>query len=245
MSLKREKETIDVTGIRKINFDVFLRDSNLRKYGDVSNERVPGSSHKGQPVLRALVAEYVFPLMDKGSVVLDLGCRNLDLAVFLSARVGRVVNVDISPQVVSWATQLGFDAVCASADNLQVESNSIDIFHASHVFEHVPDLAKSIFEAMRVLRIGGHLFVRVPLANYYRHHRYYIGSVAAMATEIQKQCPCQILQAKVGNGLGYPEAIVLAKKIDQPRFLPQKYPYDFSGTIRGMIWRVRNGHPIY
>lgn len=192
-------------------------------------------------MLRALVEEHIFPLISEESIVLDLGCRNLDLAVFIGERVGRVVNVDISPEIVAWAKHHGYYAICASANDLPVESNSIDIFHAAHVFEHVPDLPKSLFESMRVLRQSGYLFVRVPLASYYRHHRYYIGTVDAMIAEIQKQCPCKILHASVGDGIGGPEAIILVQKVGEPIFIPQKHKYDFVGTARGLIWRIRNG----
>ena len=238
--MKQKQKHYDNQGsIRRINFGFFLRNSNLREYGGVSIGHLPGTPHKGQEVLLALVEEFILPLISKESVVLDLGCRNLDLAVFLGEHVDKIVNVDISPSTVAWAQHHGFYAICASADDLNIASNSIDIFHASHVFEHVPNLAKSLFEAMRVLRHEGVLFVRVPISSYYRYHRYCIESVEALVSEIQKQCPCEILYAGERTELGNPEVIVLAQKVGDPISFHQRYKYDLMGTIRGMIWRFR------
>ena len=226
--------------IRRINAACLLRRTNLHEYGRVPDDHQPGQPHKGSSVLHALVHSYIVPLTNKDTIVLDLGCRNLDLAVFLATKVGRVVNVDISPEVVAWAMRHGFDSICASADELPLASNSVDIFHASHVFEHVPDLARSLFEALRVLRLGGHLFVRVPLRSYYRHHRFYIGSADSMVAEIEKQCTCEIIRSEERVKIGHPEAVLLVKKVEEPRFCPQQYPYDLVGTLRSLFWRVRH-----
>ena len=222
--------------IRVINFGRLLHTRNYIEYGSRPTNP-PGCYHKGQARLHELVNRYVLASIDQNSCVLDLGCRNLDLAVFLKNRVRTVLNVDISPEVVDWAHEHGFEAVCASAENLPVTSGSVDLFHASHVFEHVPDLAKTLFEAMRVLRFGGRLFARVPLQSYYRHHRYYIGSTQALANEIARQGHCVVICSEDAGFLGSQEGVLLIEKTGEAEYRPRRYAYDLIGTMRGVFWR--------
>ena len=75
---------------KKINFGYSLFKGNLVQYGCISDLLPPWIPHKGQSLLREMVKEHIFPLVTKKSVVLDLGCRNLDLVVFLEKRVGKM-----------------------------------------------------------------------------------------------------------------------------------------------------------
>ena len=182
----------------------------------------------------------VLPAVDASSSVVDLGCRNLDLAVFLKGKIRTVLNVDISPEVVDRARGHGFEAVCAGAECLPIASGSVELFHASHVFEHVPDLAKALFEAIRVLRVGGHLFARVPLRSCCRHHRYYIGSTQSLANEIARQRTCVVLRREEEEFMGSQEEMLLIKKTGEAVYCRRRYSYDFAGTLRGTIWRFRH-----
>jgi len=226
--------------IRRINSPFLLRHRNVEAYGRVSPDAFPGRPHKGQPATRFMVAEFIAPLVTAQSAIVDLGCRNLDLAVLLHDRAA-TISVDICPDVVKWAQEWGYRAVCADATCLPFDDGSMDIVYASHIFEHVPDLALALYETMRVLKRGGHLFSRVPLLNYYRHHRFYIDSASAFADEIAQQGECAVLHAEERLFLDQREAVVLVRKDGLAHHRHRHYPYDWLDTLRGMAWRVRQG----
>lgn len=58
---------------------------------------------------------------------------------------------------------LGLNAVLGNAEALQCESNSMDLITMMDVLEHLQDDKKAIKEASRVLRIGGYLYLTVPV----------------------------------------------------------------------------------
>jgi len=226
--------------IRRINSPLLLRHRNVEAYGRVSPDAFPGRPHKGQPAAQSMITEFIAPLITAQSAVVDLGSRNLDLAVFLHERA-TTISVDLCPAVVEWAQEQGYEAVCADATRLPFDDDSMDIVYASHIFEHVPDLALALYESVRVLKRGGHLFARVPLLSYYRHHHYYIGSARAFANEIVQQGECVVLHAEERRFLDQREAVVLVRKDGLARHRRRHYPQDWLGSLRGMAWRARQG----
>lgn len=102
-----------------------------------------------------------------GERVLDLGCgAGVDTAVAAEAvgTSGRVIAVDFAPGMVRRAAavrdSLGLShvAVCqASAEALPVAGASVDCVLVNGLFNLVPDRAKALSEAARVLRPDGRM----------------------------------------------------------------------------------------
>jgi SAM-dependent methyltransferase len=97
--------------------------------------------------------------------VLDLGCGPGFLSVDLGRRCGRLIGVDIDPEMVRLANdrfrKAGLDAtvIHASGDDLPFQDQSFDVVVLRFVLQHVPDPAAVLAEAFRVLGPGGRLLV--------------------------------------------------------------------------------------
>jgi ubiquinone/menaquinone biosynthesis C-methylase UbiE len=105
-----------------------------------------------------------------GETGLDVGCGLAHLALELAQDVapgGRIVALDNSAHMVGEAAArvaaAGFaDAVevrQGDATALDVPAASVDFVAAAQVFSYVPDVARAVGEAARVLRPGGRLAV--------------------------------------------------------------------------------------
>jgi len=105
-----------------------------------------------------------------GETGLDVGCGPGYLACDMAAEVapgGRIVAIDRSPDSVASAAALvarrGLAGVvevrAGDAQDLDFPDGSFDFVAATQVYCHVPDVARAINEAARVLRKGGRLAV--------------------------------------------------------------------------------------
>lgn len=115
----------------------------------------------GNPVAIAGIKE--------GEVVLDLG-SGAGLDVFLAAervgKTGRVIGVDMTPEMIAAATR---NAASGGYENVEfrqgdieampVEDNSIDLVISNCVLNLVPDKSKAFAEIHRVLKPGGRIAV--------------------------------------------------------------------------------------
>lgn len=100
-----------------------------------------------------------------GERVLDLGC-GCGLDVFVAAQLvgktGRVVGVDLTPEMVAIAQRVGHTSVdfhVGSVEALPYEDESFDRVISNGVLNLVPDKEAAFAEAFRVLRPGGRFVV--------------------------------------------------------------------------------------
>jgi len=129
-----------------------------------------------------------------GETVLDLGC-GAGFDCFLASRdvgdEGRVIGVDMTPQMLEKARNNAVRADCANTEfrlgeieHLPVADNSVDVIISNCVINLSPDKLQVFREAMRALRPGGRLLVsdlvlRRPLSEDLRNSvEAYVGCVA-------------------------------------------------------------------
>ena len=129
-----------------------------------------------------------------GETVLDLGC-GAGFDCFLASRdvgdEGRVIGVDMTPQMLEKARSNAVRAQCVNTEfrlgeieHLPVADNSVDVIISNCVINLSPDKLQVFREAMRALRPGGRLLVsdlvlRRPLSEDLRNSvEAYVGCVA-------------------------------------------------------------------
>lgn len=96
--------------------------------------------------------------------VADLGCGTGEVARELAPRVRRVVGVDRSPAMLdaarrSLASHDNVDLREGTLEEIPISDGSVDAALTLLVLTYVPDLARALSEAKRVLRPGGRLVV--------------------------------------------------------------------------------------
>ena len=105
----------------------------------------------------------VIPVVDTGRA-LDLGCGNGKTVSTLIDEGFEVTGIDFSSVAVEQCRKNFPDSrfEVASACNLPFEDDSFDYITAVHVLEHLNDeeLSKAVDEIYRVLKKGGHVFIR-------------------------------------------------------------------------------------
>jgi len=134
-------------------------------YSDTEMSAVPEGSNLGfgcgNPVALAS--------LKKGDVVLDLG-SGAGFDAFLAAqrvgKTGRVIGVDMTPEMVAKAQKNAVQDKCANVEfrlgeieKLPIEDSSIDVIISNCVINLSPDKETVFKEAFRVLKSGGRLMV--------------------------------------------------------------------------------------
>ena len=97
----------------------------------------------------------VLPLA-RGKRVLDFGAGSGTFAHALAAEGVDVAAIEPDPQLRNKLT------VGASADVIEVASDSVDLVYSFNVLEHIDDDAAALAQLHRVLRPGGRLLLYVP-----------------------------------------------------------------------------------
>ena len=112
-------------------------------------------------------AAFLLPHLRPDAVVLDVGCGPGTITVGLARRAGRVVGLDMSPEMVesarSLATREGVGSAVfevGSAYELPFEGATFDVVYAHQVLQHLGDPVAALREFRRVLRPGGLVAVR-------------------------------------------------------------------------------------
>jgi SAM-dependent methyltransferase len=104
-----------------------------------------------------------------GDTALDVGCGTGRALPALAAAVGpggRVLGLDLTPDMVAAARRAGRDRVAAlgiaDARRLPLAGDSVDVVFAAGLVQHLPDPAAGLAELARVARPGGRLAIFHP-----------------------------------------------------------------------------------
>jgi ubiquinone/menaquinone biosynthesis C-methylase UbiE len=115
--------------------------------------------------------------------VLDLGCGTGRFSEGLSRRLNaNIIGVDPSMKMLREAySHPRVSWVCGSAENIPLETSSVDLVFISMAFHHFTDPPGAARECRRVLREGGWLFLRTGVrekATVYPYVPYFPASTA-------------------------------------------------------------------
>jgi SAM-dependent methyltransferase len=120
-----------------------------------------------------------------GAKVLDVGAGNLYPALFeyFNSKRMNYYAVDVDESVVNSSrvlgAQFGFDEkrfALGFNDQLSFPSEEFDAIFSSHCIEHSFNLSRTFSEANRILKMGGHLLMAVPLGwETNPEHPYFLG----------------------------------------------------------------------
>ncbi len=128
------------------------------------DERFPDDG----PVYRAAVADLRPPA---GGTVLDVACgtgRSLPLLRSAVGSAGRVLAVDVTPEMLDAARAKGRDRVAGlvlgDALHLPLPAASVDAVFAAGYLPHIPDAGAGLLELARVTRGNGRLAVFHPVS---------------------------------------------------------------------------------
>jgi SAM-dependent methyltransferase len=93
-----------------------------------------------------------------GRVVGDVGCGSGRYVGALTEAGARVVGIDLSVGMLAGVTDPA-PLVAADSQSLPLADASFDVVMMMHMLYHVPDPARAVAEAARILRSGGTLLV--------------------------------------------------------------------------------------
>lgn len=142
-------------------------------------------------------------LGDGRNRALDIGCGEGKFTRGICAFIPEVAGVDVKEKSILKAKATAeaegakVDFRLASADALPWDDGYFDVVIFSNSLHHMPDAAKAIAEAMRVLSPGGVLYVMEPVAaGHYHEATKFVNDETAVRTDAWKA-----LNASLGAGL--------------------------------------------
>lgn len=116
----------------------------------------PESRRRKARKITAVVSDHTD--MSKAKL-LDIGTGSGHIAEEFSKRAGKVTSVDVTDER---QVRQGFEFVKVDGARLPFKDGSFDVVVSNHVVEHVPDQATHLAEIVRVLRLGGVIYLATP-----------------------------------------------------------------------------------
>jgi 2-polyprenyl-3-methyl-5-hydroxy-6-metoxy-1,4-benzoquinol methylase len=116
--------------------------------------------------------------------LLEVGCAGGWLLKHATERGWRVRGVELSAAAVAHARGLGLDVHHGELAEAACPAGAFDLVYMGDVLEHVPDCRATLEEVARVLRPGGHLYLRGPITTNSLARRLALGVYGAFGRTI-------------------------------------------------------------
>ena len=140
-----------------------VTDQVKQQFGAVAEAYVNSSFHANGPDLALLVESAGFTGHE---TVIDLGCGPGHTAMACARRAGRVIGIDVTPEMVVAATALAnqrsltnVEFRVGNVEALPFVSGSVDVVTSRVSAHHYSDLPRALGEAFRVLKPGGVMLI--------------------------------------------------------------------------------------
>lgn len=104
-----------------------------------------------------------FERLGPRGALLEVGCAGGWLLKHAIERGWHARGVELSAEAVAKARALGLDVFHGEIVDAALSAASFDLVYMGDVLEHVPDCRAVLGEVARVLRPGGHLYLRGPI----------------------------------------------------------------------------------
>lgn len=104
--------------------------------------------------------------------LLDVGAGNGAYLLSVRSAGWKAVGVEPDPAAVAVARRAGLDVREGSIHSLRAEGSTFDVITMNHVIEHVHDPHAVLWEAFRLLRSGGILYLETPNIESFGHLRF-------------------------------------------------------------------------
>lgn len=228
---------------------------------DFWNEQPCGSTHMDYPLGSKEYFDnfdpyyidlypYLLPFIDleslKGRTVMEIGLGSGVTLHRISEVADMCFGLDISDKTIELNEKrkalysLKYDLINASATQIPLEDNSVDVVVSIGCLHHIPDIDKAIAEIHRVLKPNGLLKGMV----YYRHsyrNRFYIPRMIRKNPKWKgktvDECICEMY-----DGKGNPYGVVYSKEEIQnllAKFSITKFQIEnFEGSELGRAWGI-------
>ena len=98
--------------------------------------------------------------------LLEVGCAGGWLLKHAAERGWDARGVELSSDAVARARALGLDVFEGDVLDAQLPAASFDLIYMGDVLEHVPDCHATVEEVARLLRPGGHFYLRGPITTH-------------------------------------------------------------------------------
>lgn len=120
---------------------------------------------KGHIIRYGWYLDWLKPFLDKNYRYLDLGCRNGEFLVRLRERTGawKLYGVELHEESAMIASDRGLAIYTQDVHDLRFESGFFDMVFMTHLLEHTHDPKKVVWQAERVTKPNGKIFIEIPL----------------------------------------------------------------------------------
>ncbi len=113
---------------------------------------------------RQLIISFVQSLINKGDVILEIGCGGGQLSCELQQSGYEVISTDYEPSAVQYTHDKGIPYCFVSncGEGIPIQDESVHLIIMTDVLEHIQNHTLTMKECHRILKTGGYVLITVP-----------------------------------------------------------------------------------